>query len=359
MNRLLAGLTLLLPFLLNAAPSGNQFIGWGRFGKFKQTTNTAGEVEWLSPKTACRPANEFIPSWNADLAPDGWLRVELRAFHGNEPTKFYDLGHWSRDAALHPRESVKGQKDADGDVDTDTLQLSTPADAFQFKLILGPASNAARLKLVTVSATDTRITAPPRKSLRSVWGKPPLPVPQRSQCAWTEGVSKWCSPTTTSMLLAFWSEKLNRPELDFDVPDIARAIHDTTWNGTGNWAFNMAFAGAQPGMRGIVTRFDDVRELEEWIASGNPVGISLCSNRLRGKDTPTSGHLVVCVGFAADGSVILNNPGSLHDTQKTYSRERFIHSWAYSKNTVYLVYPEGAKLPRDKFGHWTMERNTH
>jgi len=356
---LFASLILFLPLLLNAAPSGRQFIGWTDFRKFTRSTNASGEVEWLAPKTKCRPADELIPSWNAELEPDGWLRVELRAFHADKPTKFYDLGHWSRDPALHPRESIKGQKDGDGDVDTDTLQLLAPADAFQLKLTLGPATNAARLKLLSIAAMDTRTSPTPRASLRSVWGKPPLPVPQRSQCAYPEGISKWCSPTTTSMMLAFWSQKLNRPELDFDVPDVARAIHDTTWNGTGNWAFNMAFAGAQPGIRGVVTRFDDVRELEEWVASGHPVGISLCSNRLRGKDTPASGHLVVCVGFSPDGSVILNNPGSLLDTQKTYSRERFIHSWAYSKNAVYLIYPEGAKLPRDKFGHWTMGRNTH
>ena len=354
MNRFLAGLTLLLPLWLNAATSPRQFTGWTDFRKFTRATNSAGEIEWLSPKIKCRLADEFIPSWNADVATNGWLRVELRAFNGSEPTKFYDLGHWSPDPALHPRESVKGQKDSSGDVDTDTLQLGVSADAFQFKLTLGSATNAARLKLLAISATDTHTTQPPRASLRSVWGKPALPVPQRSQCAYPEGISKWCSPTTTSMLLAFWSEKLHRPELNFEVPDVAHAIHDTAWNGTGNWAFNMAFAGAQPGMRAMLARFDDVRELEEWVASGHPVGVSLCSNRLRGVDNPPSGHLVVCVGFSPDGSVILNNPGSLHETQKTYSRERFIHSWAHSKNAVYLVYPDNTKLPHDKFGHWTI-----
>lgn len=359
MNRLLAVLILSFPVLLPAATSGTRLIGWTEFQAFTRSTNAAGELEWLSPKTKCPPADEFIPSWNAELATNGWLRVELRAFHGSEPTKFYDLGHWSRDAALHPRESIKGQKDAAGDVDTDTLQLNTPAEAVQFKLTLGPAAQPAKIKSLTLAATDTRVTPEPRAPRRSVWGQPPLPVPQRSQCAWPEGINKWCSPTTTSMLLAFWSEKLHRPELDFAVPDVAHAIHDTSWNGTGNWAFNMAFAGAQPGIRACVSRFNDVRELEDWIARGLPVGVSLCSNRLRGTDNPPSGHLVVCVGFTADGRVILNNPGSLHETQKTYARDRFSHAWAYSKNTVYLVYPTNARLPRDPFRHWTMDRNTH
>jgi hypothetical protein len=155
------------------------------------------------------------------------------------------------------------------------------------------------------------------------------------------------------MLLAFWSGKLNRPELAFDVPDVAHNIYDVTWKGTGNWAFNMAFAGSLPGMRGFVTRFSDVRELETWISSGYPVGLSICHNRLRGLPG-TSGHLVICVGFDKNGDVIINNPGSLQDMRKTFSRERLIDAWAYSKNTVYLVYPEGAKLPPDKLGHWTI-----
>lgn len=346
---------LLLPLALNAATSGRQLVGWTDFHKFTRSTNAAGEVELRSPVVKCRPADELIPSWNAALAPDGWLRVGLRAFHGKTATKFYDLGHWSRDAALHPRESVQGQKDTDGDVDTDTLQLAAPADGYQFKLTLGPATNAARLKLLALSAMDSKAATKPREPLRSVWGKPPLPVPERSQCVYPEGVTKWCSPTTTSMLLAFWSKQNHRPELNFEVPAVAHAIHDTTWNGTGNWAFNMAFAGAQPQMRAMVSRFDDVRELEEWIASGHPVGVSLCSNRLRGVTNPPSGHLVVCVGFDQHGDVILNNPGSLHETRKTFARERLIDAWAYSKNTVYLVYPENAKLPHDQFSHWTVK----
>ena len=354
--RLIISLTLFLPLLLGAASSERQFTGWTDFHGFTRSTNSNGEVEWLSPKTKCRPADEFIPSWNADLAPDGWLRVELRAFHGSQPTKFYDLGHWSRNPESHPRESIKNQKDIDGNVDTDTLQLSAPADAIQFKLTLGATANAARLKLLGLSATDTRTPEKERASLRSVWGKSPLAVPQRSQLSYADG-GAWCSPTTTSMLLAFWSDKLERPELNFDVPEVAHSIYDTTWKGTGNWAFNMAFAGGQPGMRAYVTRFNDVREIEEWIAAGYPVGLSIDHNRLRNRQSQgPSGHLVVCVGFERNGDVTINNPGSLHEMQKTFARERLIDAWAYSKNTVYLIYPEGAKLPTDKFGHWTIGR---
>jgi hypothetical protein len=189
--------------------------------------------------------------------------------------------------------------------------------------------------------------------LRRAWGKS-LVVPERSQMAYPDG-GAWCSPTTVSMLLGFWATKLNRPELDLDVPEIAHGIHDSTWKGTGNWAFNMAFAGSLPGLRGCVSRFSGVRELEEWTARGFPVGVSVCYDRLRGKGPGPNGHLMVVDGFTRDGSVILNDPGTSHDIRRIFSRERFVDAWANSKNAVYLVYPAGAKLPRDRFGHWTLK----
>lgn len=352
MNRILIGLALLSPPFLNAASSSHQFLGWTDFCKFTRNTNSAGEVEWLSPKTPCRPADEFIPSWNAILATDGGLRVELRAFHGTRATRFYPLGRWSEDVTRNPRESVKSQPDEDGDVNTDTLQLQVPADAFQFKLTLGPTQCAAHLTLLAVSATDTHRALKPLPPLRSAWGKV-LPVPTKSQMAYLDGAA-WCSPTTVSMLLAFWSAQLERPDLALDVPVVAHGSYDMTWQGTGNWAFNMAFAGSLPGLRGCVTRFSDVRELETWIAHGYPAGISVCYDRLRGKGRGPNGHLMVCVGFARNGDVILNDPGTTHEMQKTFSRERLMDAWASSRNTVYLVYPAGAKLPRDQFGHWTI-----
>jgi hypothetical protein len=29
-----------------------------------------------------------------------------------------------------------------------------------------------------------------------------------------------------------------------------------------------------------------------------------------------------------------------------------INAWKTSKNTVYLVYPESAKIPKNRLGHW-------
>jgi len=163
-----------------------------------------------------------------------------------------------------------------------------------------------------------------------------------------------CSPATLSMLMAFWGQKLHRPDLDKEVPEIQTATYDETWKGTGNWPFNTAYVGSFPGIRAYVSRFSDLSELEEWVACGLPVGLSVCYNKLRGKIGEPSGHLVVCVGFTETGDPVINDPGTSRGVRKTFLRQNLIAAWGHSHNTVYLVYAEGTRLPKDRFGHWSL-----
>jgi hypothetical protein len=159
------------------------------------------------------------------------------------------------------------------------------------------------------------------------------------------------------MVLAFWAQKRNRPELDVQVPDAAHAIFDKVYDGTGNWSFNTAFAGAFPGMRAYVTRFGDISQLEEWIEAGIPPVVSLSYDLLRGvKRARDPGHLMVCVGFDQKGDLVLNDPAHRPErgevARRVYPRANFIKAWRVSKNTVYLIYPEDASPPLDRYGHW-------
>ena len=154
------------------------------------------------------------------------------------------------------------------------------------------------------------------------------------------------------MIMAYWAGQLERPELDHDVPDIVKAIYDANWPGTGNWPFNTAYAGAYRGIRGYVTRLGDLSEVEDWIAAGIPVVLSVCSERLHHTGPGPSGHLVVCVGFTANGNPVVNDPGRSRNVRRVYPRKDVILAWANSLNTVYLIYPEAAEVPKDRFGHW-------
>jgi len=332
---------------------GIQFIPFKSFGPFTRSTGTNTATSMLtSPELSTRIRwDELIVSWNAEMSSGTSLKLEARAIYPGRATKWFNLGLWSTDPEKRPRKSVKGQRDADGNVETDTMVLEQPTDKVQVRItLIGERRKKPKLKFLSLSLLDStasRATLPPN---RTAWGKV-VDVPERSQMAYENG-GVLCSPTTVSMLLAHWSYQLGRPGLNCDVPEVVSGVFDPVWGGTGNWAFNTAYAGSFRGMRAYTTRLSDVSELEGFIARGIPVGLSLCYNRLRGKSREPSGHLVVCVGFTKDGDAILNDPGTSKNVRKIFPRANLIDAWAYSKNTVYLIYPVNTRLPKDCFGHW-------
>jgi len=330
---------------------GLQFIPFKSISQFSRTPgNQANEAVLCSPEIVTRiPWDELIASWNAETPGDAYLKIEARAIYPERATTWFTLGLWSGDPAQHPRESVRQQQNDDGNVDTDTLQLKRVAQRVQMRLILG-GNPKPKVKFFSLSLLNTKAQTQPLPPQRAAWGKT-IDVPERSQMAYENG-NVLCSPTTVSMLLSYWSRKLKRPDLDQDVPEVVKGVFDPKWGGTGNWVFNTAYAGSLRGMRAYTTRLCDVAELEDFVAQGIPVGLSLCYNRLRGKSREPSGHLVVCVGFTLNGDVLINDPGTSLNMRKVFPRANLVDAWAYSKNAVYLIYPEKIKMPEDRHGHW-------
>ncbi len=337
----------------------SHFLALTDFANFAPTAGERpGEIVLTSPELEAPLAwNELVVSWNAEMPSGTYLKIEARAMRENGAPKYYTLGLWSPDPALHPRESVLNQQDDNGTVLTDTLVLQQHVRRVQLRLTLGGPGEQTlpRLKLIGLSFLDSQTQCTPLEPNRAAWGKI-IPVPERSQVGY-EGGRGWCSPTSVSMALAYWAKVLNRPELDWDVPQVASSVYDKNWPGTGNWPFNTAFAGSLPGLRAYVTRLDDVSELEDWIAAGVPVILSVAYDTRQGRPVAKgSGHVLVCVGFTAQGDVVVNDPWAHRErgqtVRKTFSRQSVIAGWSHSRNTVYLIYPETAKLPRGRFGHW-------
>jgi hypothetical protein len=355
---LLTAAALLLPATIRAesAPKDTRcaFLGFTNFSSFSQCAGASNnETVFLSPEIAAPiDWNELIVSWNV---PSGvHLKAEARALYADHATAYYTLGLWSEDPAQFPRESVRRQRDQDGSVNQDTLVLSNTVRKVQLRLTVGGAADQRPLKFVGLSFCNSTVPATALEPNRAAWGKV-VEVPERRQGEY-EGGGGWCSPTSLSMVLAYWSEQLHRPELNHTVPDTAQAIADGPRN-TGNWPFNTAYAGHYPGLRAYVTRLKDVAELEDWIAAGLPVIVSVSSYLLSERTSgPDNGHLIVCVGFTFKGDVVVNDPGvSVKRNvrpRKVYPRDRFVSAWKKSKNAVYIIYPESAQLPENKLGHW-------
>ena len=171
-----------------------------------------------------------------------------------------------------------------------------------------------------------------------------LGVPRLSQGDYKGGEKTWCSPTSLTMILSYWAEQEHRSDWQFRVPKVAAAVFDPAWPGTGNWPFNMAFAGSLPGLRASVVRFNSLEDLHPWLAAGVPIGLSLSYNRLLGRDFGGSGHLVVCVGLEG-GDYLLNDPGSKAQSRRRVDAKTLDLAWRESDRVAYLVFPQNHHVP--------------
>lgn len=305
--------------------------------------------------------NEAIVSWNIQNPDNAKLKVEVEVRN-----KWYVLADWTGDMAKGPRASIPKQKDEEGEVQTDLLHLNKPTDSLSLRVHMQqpwPGTEPV-LKLLTISFCNTQ--AKPEGDDGPVKVGKILDVPQKGQGpyefgklkyrperaspafeTWFKGTTKdaqYCSPTSVSMVLGYWAQKLDRPELAVDVPEVVTGVFDEKYPGTGNWPFNTAHMGSYPGMFAYVTRITTIQDLEKLIEADVPVVCSVALNLLLGNGKPAGGdgHLVVLVGFDQDGNPVFNDPAKADQVRRTYKRENFRKAW---NRTVYICHPEGYRLP--------------
>ncbi|WP_079320346.1 C39 family peptidase [Microbispora sp. GKU 823] len=335
-------------------------------------TKTWEYARWTGPE---RPigfaATELVASWNADVPGGSWLQVEMRGRHPAGQTKWYVLGRWAYGDEDIRRTSLSGQRDADGTVSVDTFVAAAgkAITSYQLRVTLYRAPGSAVTPVVRAlgamaSAVPDRATVPVSPG-GIAWGVE-LPVPRRSQNVheghypeWDGGGEAWCSPTSTTMVLGYWGKWPSKqdtawvdpsdpnPEVDY----AARYTYDYAYEGAGNWPFNAAYAGRY-GLEGFVTRLRSLTELERLIRAGIPVvtSQSFKAEELPGAGYSTNGHLMVIIGFTADGDVIANDPASPDNdaVRHVYPRANFENVWLRSTGSggiVYVIHPKNHPLP--------------
>ncbi|MFR9774985.1 peptidase C39 family protein [Micromonospora sp. MS34] len=342
-------------------------------------TATYELATWTSPVVALGfPVDEVVPSWTGDTPEGCWLRVELRGWDERQPrTDWYDLGHWAADDTTIHRSSVPGQ--ARAKVDTFGPLRST-ATGWQVRVTLyrraGLAASPVLRTLGAVASGTARVDddrATPDGGPADggpADGGPAdargwvLDVPRYSQrlhggreTRWGGGGDSWCSPTCVSMVLDFWGAGpaadqyawVDPPGHRPAVVHAARHCYDHAYAGAGNWPFNTAYAGRH-GVDAFVTRLRGLAEAERFVAAGIPLIVSAAFRRgqVPGLDYDTRGHLMVLVGFTADGDPVLNDPYAPDDeaVRRTVPRGPFEAAWQGGSGGVsYVVRPESVPLP--------------
>lgn len=332
------------PYPAGTYNGGNYYNG----GSFFVGEATSPEI------TTAFNYKETIASWNAATPAGSWVEVQFRAQYGTRWSKWYVLGIWASDTLTVARHSVNAQGDSDGFVAVDTFVSSAKkatTNKFQLKLRLFSANGSAIPSIRNASvaySTGAPKTASVSAGNPALWNKL-LNVPECSQMVYPDGGEVWCSPTSTSMVLAYLDGYTGACE-----PRVRAAVDgvfDWIYDGHGNWPFNTAYAATQgptdAPYEGYVARFTSLTQAEEYIAAGVPVIMSIAWGKgdLTGSDIDsTNGHLFVLVGFDASGNPIVNDPASPADAtvQRTYLRSELEPLWLQaSGGTVYLIYPQG------------------
>ncbi|MEU8254104.1 peptidase C39 family protein [Micromonospora inaquosa] len=341
-------------------------------GRGLTLTGVAQRGTWTSPPvTVGFAVAEVVPSWTADT-PDGcWIEVDLRGWHDDAPsTDWYRLARWAADDRVVRRTSLPGQRDGAARVDTDTLIVTgATVTGWQARVTLcRPAGNPAGPVLRSIGAVATGPNPTEQGYERASASTPArgivLDVPRYSQRLhagqypqWGGGGDSWCSPTCTSMVLAYWGAEptpdryawVEPPDPRPVVVHAARHCYDHAYAGAGNWPFNTAYAGLH-GVEAFVTRLRSLVEAEAFIAAGIPLIVSAAfrADEVPGLGYDTAGHLMVLAGFTADGDPVLNDPYAPDDgaVRRTVPRQGFEAVWQRGSGGVaYVLRPASVPLP--------------
>ncbi len=284
------------------------------------------------------PFDDLVGSWIADVPKGASVEMAAQVRQAGRWSKWFRLSRFSPGAS----ESFDKQEDEAGAVDTDTLRLKSKADALRWRLnMVSAGAREARLMRVAVTVIDrSEPPAEPPAFSTGPWVRELKLAPrsQREEDARVRG--DICSPTSLAMVLEFWGVSKTTPEVYEAVLDHAAGIY-------GNWPLNVAVAG-QWGLHGQVSRLPSLETLQDLIAEGRPVvvSISFAEGDLDGAPIKkTKGHLIVVVGFTETGDVIVQDPAGpdRRGTRRVYQRAQFAHVWQANKHG--LAYVLGPRLP--------------
>ena len=316
---------------------------------------TRGTVISKAYATATR-FDTLIPSWNASTPSGTWMQTDIRVRSSERWTPWFNMGVWVEGTETVKRHSVNGQGSESWNVLTETLQAEGPvfADAYQYRLALSTkmqsVSPEVRAVYVTASNSYRHADFLGVSSSSQLLGKD-LPVPQRSQMIYPNGGEVWCSPTSLSMVMAYWASKTGDRNLNQFVPTVAAGTYDYAYRGNGNWPFNTAYASTF-GLKASINRFSSLGQVEHWISKDVPVIVSISwgNGQLDGAPIPASnGHLLVIRGFHSDGErIMVNDPAADGNSRvkRLYNRQQFADAWFRGSGGIaYLVYPKVWDIP--------------
>lgn len=292
---------------------------------------STGEIvsAWIDPHI---PANDFVLSWNLDLPVGTGAVVDMRV--GDDSGKVSAWFEMARVGFLQDLSRLANtggvKKDDNGSVVDDMLILSRKWTRVQYRitLVTGVSHHSPTLRLIALSSVDrstlVKYSSYASTGKKEAWMRS-LPVKWRTQALEEPSIAgRICGPTSMAQAMEYLGCNLA-------TADLAAEAYDYTNQIFGNWPF-LAQEAAQHGLRSYVARCQDFKPIEDSIADGRPVVLSIAFNKGELRNSPlgeTDGHLILCVGMTPEGDLICNDSCSVDKCcdHIVYKRDDMATAW--------------------------------
>lgn len=305
------------------------------YNQFHSPDQTAGESFSGGIKTVTSVVfrtpftfDKLMLSANFRTVTDGCLLLEAQVQVRNEWSEFYKLGLLSGKF----KTSFPLQKDGFGQVETDELVLTSPAQAYRIRLkfygdaeLLLLASSVVRIPFAYDEKTAVRLPS-------GSFMQPVTPLSQMEQEVSYK--RRICSPTSVCMALN---------TLGYKVPlkEVLARVFDQTADVYGNWLFNCA-AASEWGSEAFFRRFSGLAELAEFVTTDSCVVASIGFKKDELPGAPlekTPGHLVLVRGWEKDHVLVADPAAPTKETVlRAYPAKAFAQAWLRNKQgAAYIV----------------------
>ncbi|WP_428387820.1 C39 family peptidase [Mucisphaera sp.] len=321
---------------------GLQLVGTGSLRLAPEGERYPRVGTWISPEIQTEfPFTEVLPSWNLHTPDRTGVSFFVRSKDAEtgEWSPWLYLGQWGeREAALEIETEFEH-----GKVLVDYLVLDRPAVAYQLKArfesaSLDPDATPTLRRFVTIYSGRVGQGVQPEQVQATTepangWARD-LTVPFRAQGIEHASIrSRICSPTSTSMVMAYFG-------VDLPTVQNALAIYDPESRLFGNWHRAVAYA-SHHGLEGELVRVRDWNQVKRYIADGQPL---ICSIRFREGEFPsnvmkfTGGHLITIRGLTPEGDAIVNDSASKDQGYGVvYKADELARAWIGRGGVTYVI----------------------
>lgn len=307
---------------------------------------------YISEEIETENFTNLILTWNSITPANTYVEVLARVYIVERAggvgkwSEYLSWGIWGTTISSSSKSSECEMAKIDTDVFVLRDKVNNVGKKLQIKVNLYSADLKSTPTLSQLTATfidNNKVKEVFEYNIEKKYYEKVLETPCFSQYEREESIAaRICSPTSLTMVL-------NRMGEELVVEDVAWNCYDYKYEGFGNWAFNVAFAGSL-GYEAYI-EYGSFEALQREISKGYPVVVSVkYTNDIDNKEYPyienspvtTSGHLIVVCGIEVNNGevyMVVNDPAgeSNESVRRKYKLDEFLIAWSKSNNAMYVI----------------------